>query len=345
MPIQFCYLHCKSCLTSLQSFPVSVTFRIGPVWMNAMHSNMTNSCMINSSVEQKMYPALYSLFFIVSFPANCLSLYVAWMLMMNGNNMAVYLVSLSVSDLLFTASLPVWIEMAMQRPVSEGLCIAVNLIMYNSFYVGSGLLCCISVDRYLALVYPLHFNWIRKVKTAAVVSTAVWILEIAIHILLLHHMRALQTPSYICKQSLPMTREDADVSLIRVALGFMVPAFIMTFCFQQIMKSLQQSSSILKEERRKVGFLLLSLLLVYILSFMPYQVVMLLRATQELNSCNVAKTFRDAYLVTVATTTLNSTLDPIIYCLVSESAKKEIRKAVGKGRNSLMNRKWFERSS
>ncbi len=300
---------------------------------------------MESLVEKHMYPAVYSLFFIVSFPANCLSLYVAWMLMRNGNSTAVYLVNLSISDLLYTISLPVWIELALQRPVCGGLCSLVAVIMYNSFYVGSGLLCCISADRYLAVVYPLHFHWVREVRTAAFVSCAVWTLEIAIHIILLHHTGALQAFSsrYLCEERIPMTQEDANLALTRVILGFSVPVFIMTFCFQQIMQSLRQSTSILEEERRKVGLLLLFLLLTYIVAFVPYQTVMLLRAILEPGACTWAVRLRDPYLVTVATTTINSTLDPIIYCLISESAKKEIRKALENGRAVFM-RKWSQSS-
>ncbi|XP_028251805.1 ovarian cancer G-protein coupled receptor 1-like [Parambassis ranga] len=307
--------------------------------MDSALCNQTNSCMYISSVEWDMYPAAYSLFFIVGFPGNCLSLYVAWMLIKSGNNVAVYLTSLSISDLLYTITLPVWIEMALQRSVDENLCIVVNVIMHNSFYVGSGLLCCISVDRYLAVVYPLYFHCIREVRTAAAVSVAVWIVEIVIHISLLHHTGALQASRYLCKQKIPMTQEDANVALVRVVVGFLVPVLIMTFSFQQIMQSLSQSTSILAEERRKVGLLLLSLLLTYVASFLPYQAIMLLRATLEPENCLWAKRLRNAYLVTVAITTLNSTLDPIIYCLINESAKKEIIQAMEKLKAIFKNRK------
>ncbi|XP_070775893.1 G-protein coupled receptor 4-like [Enoplosus armatus] len=247
--------------------------------LNQTNTSTSTSCTVESSVEKHMYPAAYSLFFIVGFPANCLSLYVAWRLIRNGNTMAVYLINLSISDLLYTISLPVWIELALQKPLG-GLCSLVAVIMYNSFYVGSGLLCCISVDRYLAVVYPLHFHWVREVRTAAV----------------------------------------------------------------QIMQSLRESVSILEKERRKVGLLLMFLLVTYIVAFVPYQTVMLLRAILEPGACVWASRLRDPYLVTVATTTINSTLDPIIYCLISENAQKEIRKAVEKGRGVFM-RIWSESST
>ncbi|XP_042356692.1 ovarian cancer G-protein coupled receptor 1-like [Plectropomus leopardus] len=298
---------------------------------NKTNISASASCSMESSAEKLVYPTVYSLFFIVGFPANCLSLYVAWMLMRNGNNMAVYLVNLSISDLLYTITLPVWIKLALRRPVG-GLCSVVAVIMYNSFYVGSGLLCCISADRYLAVVYPLHFHRVREVRTAALVSIAVWTLEIVIHIVLLNHTGALQAFSSrkLCQELGPMTQEDASLAVTRVTLGFLVPVFIMTFCFQQIMRSLRQSTTILTEERRKVGLLLFFLLLTYIVAFLPYQTVMLLRAVLEPRAQPPAAKLTDPYLVTVAMTTINSVLDPIIYCLISESARREIRKALEK---------------
>ncbi|XP_022606933.1 G-protein coupled receptor 4-like [Seriola dumerili] len=142
-----------------------------------------------------------------------------------------------------------------------------------------------------------------------------------------------------------MTQESANLALTRVSLGFLVPVFIMTFCFQQIMRSLKQSTSIIVEERRKVGLLLLSLLLTYTAAFVPYQTVMLLRAILEPRACIWATKLRDPYLVTVTTTTINSVLDPILYCLISESAKSEVRKALEKFRGLLMWRKWSESSN
>lgn len=328
---------CMSSLVPYSTPELLFTFRDGLHRMNTTVSDRTaENCTIPSSVDQQMYPAAYSLFFIVSFPANLLSLFAAWQLMKKGNNIAVYLVFLSISDLLYTITLPVWIEQALRRDVHGGLCSTVNLIMYNSFYVGSGLLCCISVDRYLAVVYPLHFHWVREVCTAVALSTAVWILEVVAHILLLFHMGALRASLCLYEQHIPIKTGAAHVFLFRIIVGFLIPVVIMSFCFQQIMHSLQQNVSILEEERRRVCLLLLLLLLTYIASFLPYQTVMLLRATLEPGSCEWAQLLRGAYLVTSAMTTLNSTLDPIIYCLINTSARTEIKIFVEKGRKVFM---------
>ncbi|CAB1331084.1 unnamed protein product [Coregonus sp. 'balchen'] len=220
---------------------------------------MSDSCIKDNWVDRHIYPVAYSLFFIV-----------AWLLMRKGNNLAVYLVNLSISDLLFTISMLVWMELALGRPVGDTLCSRLSVVMYNSFYIGSGLLCCISVDLYLAVVYPLY--WVRQVLTAVAVSAVLWCVKLSIHIYLLHHTGALQgfSPRRLCK--------EAHVALTR---GSWCHSFIMTFCFHQIVLALRGSASILAWERRNVNLLLLLLPVTYVVVFTPFQAVMFLRGVLE----------------------------------------------------------------
>ncbi|XDV43746.1 hypothetical protein PO909_012168 [Leuciscus waleckii] len=240
-----------------------------------------------------MYPTAYSIFFIIGFPANCLSLYVACVLMKKGNNLAVYLINLCVGDLLVIA-----------------------VVMFNSFYVGSGFLCCISMDRYLAIVFPLHFMRVREVRTAVMVSVIVWLVEITLHLGLLAYRDEIWnfSASRMCEEPMIMTKVSANVAITRAVLGFLIPVLIMTFCFMEIIS-----------ERRKICFLLLFLLFTYLVAFTPFQVVMFIRGLLEPGDCGVAQNLRGVYMVFVATTTINSVLDPIIYCLISESAKTEMK--------------------
>lgn len=318
--------------------------------------NLSAQCTYNSMVDVYMYPTAYGLFFILGLPGNCLSLYVAWVLMRKGNTLAVYLVSLSLSDLLYIITLPLWILLARKYPVSDTLCSLIGVIMYNSFYVGSGLLCCISVDRYLAVVFPLHFARVHTVQTAILVCGSVWIIEIVLHIGLLAYTSQLQTfsSSRLCDAKIPMSTQSAHVAIMRAVLGFLFPTFLMAICFQQIIISLQKSLSTVASECRKIRNLLLLLFLIYMVSFTPFQVVMFLRGLLEPGRCDNARLLRDSYIVFVATTTINSVVDPIVYCLMTESAKAEImrvftncrinfHKAVTSVRSSDSSSAWLQR--
>uniref|UniRef100_A0A3B5KQJ2 G-protein coupled receptors family 1 profile domain-containing protein n=1 Tax=Xiphophorus couchianus TaxID=32473 RepID=A0A3B5KQJ2_9TELE len=278
------------------------------------------SCSSNSSVEQHMYPTVYSLFFIVGFPANCLSLFVAWKLALQGNNMAVYLVSLCVSDLLYTVTLPVWIGMAQRWNVSDQLCGVMYLIMYNSFYVGSGLLCCISVDRYLAVVYPLHFHWVREVRAAALLSAAVWLLEIFLHIVLLHHMGALQSFN-LCHQPMPLTWKDANVALVRVVVSFLFPLVVMTTHL-----AVKANRATMDEEQLRISKLLTMVLLCLLVCFGPIHVAFMVRML--LDGCEGFKWFLCIYKVSTAISTMNCLADPLLYCFITRTGQENIQQVL-----------------
>lgn len=289
---------------------------------------MDQNTSVNRTLDWYMYPTAYSLFFIIGFPANCLSLYVAWVLMKRGNNLAVYLINLSVGDLLYILTLPVWIVMALGYTLNDSLCSIIAVVMYNSFYVGSGFLCCISVDRYLAIVFPLHFARVREVRTTVLVSTIVWLVEIVLHVGLLTYTEAIGnfSASRMCEEPMIMTVTAANVAITRAVLGFLVPVLIMSFCFEEIIRALKKSTSTVVSERRKICRLLFSLLFTYLLAFTPFQVVMFIRGLLEPGNISVAHHLRDYYIVFVATTTINSVLDPILYCLISDSAKTEMKR-------------------
>ncbi|XP_077094268.1 G-protein coupled receptor 4-like [Siphateles boraxobius] len=217
--------------------------------------------------------------------------------------------------------------MALERAVSDGLCSVIAVVMFNSFYVGSGFLCCISMDRYLAIVYPLHFVRVREVRTAVVVSVIVWLVEITLHLGLLAYTDAMVnfSASRMCEEPQIMTKAAANTAITRAVLGFLIPVLIMTFCFMEIIRALNKSTSTVVSERRKICVLLLFLLFTYLVAFTPFQVVMFLRGLMEPGDCRAAQNLRVFYMVFVATTTINSVSDPIIYCLMSESAKTEMK--------------------
>ncbi|TSM77326.1 G-protein coupled receptor 4 [Bagarius yarrelli] len=287
-----------------------------------------DTCTGNDEMEKYMHPTVYSLFFITGLPGNCLSLYVAWVQMQKGNSLAVYLVNLSISDLLYIITLPVWIMLAMKKTVNDTLCSLTAVIMYNSFYVGSGFLCCISMDRYLAVVFPLYFARAHRMQTAALVSMFVWLIEIFLHIGLLAYTRDLQefSSKRLCEEKMPLKSKQATMAIIRVVLSFLVPLLLMAFCFHQIIVSLKKSASTAASERKKIRNLLCLLLVIYMVSFTPYQVVMFIRGIMERDQCGIAKQLSNSYTVFVATTTINSVLDPIVYCLITDNAKTEILK-------------------
>lgn len=100
---------------------------------------------------------MYLVIIIIGIPSNSFFLYVSWQHIKKRNTLGIYLLNLALSDLLFTVGLFLWVEFMWHGVWFHGdaVCILSVIILFTNFYTSDGLLCCIALNRYLAVVHPL----------------------------------------------------------------------------------------------------------------------------------------------------------------------------------------------
>eukprot|EP00061_Rhincodon_typus_P009687 g33362.t1 len=292
---------------------------------NVTQNNST--CTVSSSVEHIVIPIMYLASFLVSLPGNCLSIYVACLQVRRENEIGVYLLNLSFVDFLYTSTFPYWFIEYLDVHASVQLYNLLTVVTYTMMYLSPAFLCCISVDRFLATVYPLRYFGLRSMKAAVVASAVCWIIELMCHALLLHKQDFFSVFSFsaVYEETYPMKSSLVVEYIIRFALGFCLPLTLLLFCSQCTFNAVKDSTATVSTEKRKIARLLLRLLLVYTISFGPYQIVMLIRSLIEPGNCNFAQKINIFYKVSFALTGLSSAADPIIYCLLCDSARQDIR--------------------
>ncbi|XP_062873138.1 G-protein coupled receptor 4 [Trichomycterus rosablanca] len=298
--------------------------------------NITASCNVDSNIDQFFQPVLYIIVIILGFPTNCMALWAAYLQVRQKNELGVYLINLSVADLLYIATLPLWIDYFLQHdnwihgPES---CKLFGFIFYTNIYVSIAFLCCISVDRYLAVAYPLKFAKVRRVKTAVLVSVVVWVIEIVANSAPLFHdeLFADRFNHTFCFEKYPMQDWVAGMNLYRIFLGFLTPWCCMLAAYKGILKAVRSNVSTEQQEKAKIKRLALSLILIVLLCFAPYHVLLLWRSALFFSNpcdCRVEENLFAAYHVALALTSLNCVADPILYCFVNEGARNDVSRAL-----------------
>ncbi|XP_060117274.1 psychosine receptor [Heteronotia binoei] len=293
-------------------------------------------CVIEHRLDKHLFPALYGILVIISIPTNIASLYVSCCQVKKKNELGIYLFSLSLADLLYTLTLPLWIYYAQNEDnwtLSSHLCTASVFLTYLNYYTSSGFLTCISIDRYLAVVHPMRFHCLRTRRAASFVAAMVWVFEIVSSSKFLYEKEIFQRTSNgnshtnhsFCYDTYPLENWQAKFNYYRVCLGYAVPLTIMLFCYQKIYQAVKNNQATECRDKKKIKDLLLTIVITFFLCFTPYHIVLLLRSIYEPCDCSFAERMYKPYRITTALTSVNCILDPILYCFVSEAGRTDIQ--------------------
>ncbi|XP_062996747.1 G-protein coupled receptor 4 [Elgaria multicarinata webbii] len=294
------------------------------------------SCHVDSKIDHLFPPTLYIIVITVGLPTNCMALWAAYLQVRQKNELGVYLMNLSIADLLYIATLPLWIDYFLHYDNwihGQESCKVFGFIFYTNIYISIAFLCCISVDRYLAVAHPLRFAKFRRVKTAVAVSAVVWAIEIGANSAPLFHNELFHDRynHTFCFEKYPMEDWVAWMNLYRVFIGFLFPWMLMLFSYQGILRAVRGNISTEKQEKAKIKRLSLSLIVILLFCFAPYHVILLSRSAVYLSKpcdCSFEEKVFVAYHTSLAFTSLNCVADPILYCFANEGARSDVAKAL-----------------
>ncbi|XP_063003695.1 psychosine receptor [Elgaria multicarinata webbii] len=299
--------------------------------MNCSEPNTT--CEVYHELDRHLFPVLYSILIIISIPANCAALYISCSQVKKKNELGIYLLSLTLADLLYTLTLPFWIYYAQNGDnwtLPKKLCKISAFLKYLNYYTSSGFLTCISLDRYLAVAYPLRFHYLRTRRFAVLISVLVWAFEIMSNYQILKeceifpHNGTINDSHTLCYDTYPLEKWQAKFNFYRIVVGYAIPLAVMVFCYQKIYQAVKHNQATQNSDKKKINHLLLSIIVTFVLCFTPYHGVLLIRSIFEPGNCCFAITMFIPYRIATALTSLNCIADPILYCFVSETGRTDI---------------------
>ncbi|XP_007905034.1 probable G-protein coupled receptor 132 [Callorhinchus milii] len=294
---------------------------------------MNMSCNFTNETGNTPLVTIYCTVLIIGVPANFLTLFLTMMQIKKKNVMAVYLFTLSVSDLLYMATIPQWIRYVMNNHKwqdSELACKITGFIFFNNLYVSILILCCISVDRYVAVVYSLESRGQRRQKKAWAICIITWLLVVISHIPVFTLKEDNDKGS--CFETFPMTNMVARLSCARFCIGFFIPLITLIATNIKMFLIVKASGSLTDRQKSKVRFLTISVIAIFLFCFAPYHCLLLGRAAVSFLSYEVSCAFEKKihFLSTVfiCLCTVNSAINPILYVFTSENCRHDLRRGL-----------------
>ncbi|XP_067414601.1 free fatty acid receptor 3-like [Emydura macquarii macquarii] len=283
--------------------------------------------------ERALYLSIYLLTILTGFPTNLLALHaLIRKLRRKATPNCILLLNLTLSDLCFLAFLPFKVAEAVagRWPLPAFLCPLSGLFYFSTIYSSTLFLTAVSVERYLAVAYPIRYKLRRRPAYAALASLGLWLCSLA-HCSIVYVTELQPGGGPANATSLPSSRglcydgftpSQLRVLLpVRLELGivlFLVPSLLTSFCYCAFMWVVVSSPHICRGKKQRAVGLVAATLAIFIICFTPYNVSHVVGFVQR-----ASPAWRDKALLL---STLNTCLDPIIFYFSSSAVQHSCRR-------------------
>ncbi|XP_020382552.2 C-X-C chemokine receptor type 1-like, partial [Rhincodon typus] len=211
----------------------------------------------------------------------------------------------------------------------------ISMLQEINFYSGILLLVCISIDRYLSIVYATQAHKQRNPLIMKLVCAALWMVAIVLSLPILYkgeyHLEDLNRN--LCYELLD--GESAEkwrviTRLLRHFIGFLIPLAVMVFCYSVIIQKLYQTKGFQKHKAMKV---IIVVVLAFLICWFPHNITVfidtLMRGKLIAQTCNMRNHIDQALSATQILGFLHSCINPILYAFIGVKFRRNLIKLMG----------------
>ncbi|XP_075042302.1 putative G-protein coupled receptor 174 [Mixophyes fleayi] len=298
-------------------------------------SNVTDDCGVDVQFMNYLYAITYTVILIPGLIGNVLALWIFYAYMRETKRAVIFMINLAIADLLQVLSLPLRIFYYLHKswPFGRFLCMFCFYLKYVNMYASIFFLVCISVRRFLYLIYPFNFTD-RKRMCDIYISIVGWIV-VCLSCLPFPLLRIVDNSrnDSKCFIDLPLLDIGITNSIVTVTFaelfGFVSPLVIVVYCTWRTVMSLREPHSASHDlgEKKKALKMILTCAVVFLVCFAPYHVSFpldFLAKANKIKSCSQKKAILTLHPVALCLASMNCCLDPVIYYFTTDEFKRRL---------------------
>lgn len=263
--------------------------------------------------------------FLLGIGGNGVVIWIAGFRMKKSVNTTWYL-SLAVSDFIFCSCLPFNIAYSVTSDWIFGLfmCKFTSFVMFLNMFSSIFLLVIISVDRCIAVMFPVWAQNHRTVGKAAFIIVLAWFVSAALSIPSIvyrdvqHHLGI----SHCMNNYTSSQYAHEIIAMSRFVFGFVIPFILIIVCYTVIILRLKASQMAKSGKPFKI---MTALIVTFFLCWAPYHAFVLVELFKSFQSTDIiANGLRIGTTVAAA----NSFLNPVLYVFMGSDFRKKFKSSI-----------------
>ncbi|XP_034957948.1 probable G-protein coupled receptor 174 [Zootoca vivipara] len=293
-------------------------------------------CNGENDFSKRFYAVMYTIILVPGLIGNILALWVFYGYMKETKRAVIFMINLAIADLAQVLSLPlrIFYYLSENWHLGKELCMFCFYLKYVNMYASIYFLVCISVRRFLFLMYPFRFSDCKRIYDVYV-CIAGWIL-VCVGCLPFPLLRLTSNETHIsnkCFVDLPVKAVDGTISIVMMSfgelVGFVTPLLIIVYCSWKTILSLKEKNSISQDlgEKRKALKMILTCAVVFLICFAPYHISFPLDyfvKANKIKDCYARKVILIFHTVALCLASLNSCADPVIYYFTTDEFRRRL---------------------
>ncbi|XP_048380251.1 lysophosphatidic acid receptor 6-like isoform X4 [Stegostoma tigrinum] len=287
-----------------------------------------NETCASSKLSDRFYVTAFSVIFLLGLLFNSLALVFFFRFTKIRSQTTVYMKNLACADLLLVGSLPVRILYYVTRqPLPPLLCELTGLVFLVNMYGSIFFLTCISLDRCVAICFPMKSRLNSLRGRAKWISAGVWLLVVGASIppyLAIPKAGNETGACTLCFDKKPTYVTNPATVAPTLLVGYGIPLGTILACSLSLLRAVRRSSATRMDyvDWRKIRNMVAANVVIFVVCFLPYHTVLLLYVA--VRAPEREPTLRASYRAAIAVACLNAIFDPLAYYFVTETFQKSV---------------------
>ncbi|KAH0629121.1 hypothetical protein JD844_010955 [Phrynosoma platyrhinos] len=289
---------------------------------------------LNENMKRVFLFVLYLIIFVVGLVENLLVIWVNWQTRSHKNLVNLYIFNMAIADLGVILSLPVWmLEVMLDYTWLWGdfLCRFTHYFYFANMYSSIYFLTCLSVDRYISLTTSSHFWHKHQHLVRRIACCCIWAFAAIVPLPEVAHMDLIGTTEPFCFFMAPLETYSAwalALTLLTLFIGFLIPFSVMAVFNILTTRHIRSSN---KPEGKKHCLLIYAYIIVFLVSWLPFQLVLLLLTLEDTSiflHCHLIEFLYFFYDIVDCFTLIHCVVNPILYNFLSKNFRGKLISAV-----------------